>query len=336
MKKSVLIIDDDPAIRQVLEDRMDSAGFDHDSADSQVAAVECLQKHRYDLILLDLELPSRKGKPTSTQVGRNLLEQIREDDHNETTPVIVITAHGGDKPDTAVTLMAAGANYFIHKPSLHQLEDTVKLVLNPKPKGKKAVGSSKPAELKAYAGGELELKEIGVLLDGIQLASQSATIFRVLEVLSEETERGRRRACSSQILADQLKLRRGQNAVIEAISDFRSKVVQELKKAGVKADDDAVIVTGRSGYELAGWIRAAKKIGVAPNQSVEITPVQRQAWFLEQLQKGRKLTRADFEAHYDIHSSTSKRDLKALEDRIEFTGVGRKGCYRVKKKNAKT
>ncbi len=335
MKKTVLIIDDDPAIRQMLEDRMDSAGFDHDSADSQVEAVECLQKHRYDLILLDLELPSRKGKPTSTQVGRNLLEQIREDDHNETTPVIVITAHGGDRPDTAVTLMAAGANYFIHKPSLHQLEDTVKLVLNPKPKGKKAAGSSKPTEQQTYAGGELELKENGVLLDGIQLASRSATIFRVLEVLCEESEKGRRRSCSGQALADVLNLRRGQNAVIEAISDFRSKAVQELKKAGMKADDEAVIVTGRSGYELAGWIRAAKRIGVAPNQAVEIIPEHRQAWFVEQLQKGRKLTRAEFEAQFDTHPSTSKRDLKALEDRIEFIGVGRKGCYRMKKKTAK-
>ena len=130
-------------------------------------------------------------------------------------------------------------------------------------------------------------------------------------------------------------LKRGQNAAIEAISDFRSKAVQEFKKAGMNADDDAVIVTGRSGYELAAWIRTAKTSGVAPNQPVEITPEHRQAWFIEQLQKERKLTRAEFESHFNIHTSTSKRDLKALEDGIEFTGVGRKGYYRLKRKVGK-
>jgi hypothetical protein len=39
--------------------------------------MEFLCKQLYDVILLDLELPSRKGKPTATQVGRNLLDQIR-------------------------------------------------------------------------------------------------------------------------------------------------------------------------------------------------------------------------------------------------------------------
>ena len=96
MKKIVLIIDDNAMVRQTLEDRVESMGFDYDSADCQAVATDLLQKRRYDLILLDQELPIKKGKPTHKQVGRNLLVHIRQEANNELTPVIVVTAHDGD------------------------------------------------------------------------------------------------------------------------------------------------------------------------------------------------------------------------------------------------
>lgn len=98
MKKVVLIIDDDAAIREVLTDRIESMGYDHEQADSQNAATELLRKRRFDLILLDQELPVRKGKPTNKQVGRNLLAQIREEGLNQETPVMIVTGHDGDDP----------------------------------------------------------------------------------------------------------------------------------------------------------------------------------------------------------------------------------------------
>ena len=79
MKKMVLIIDDDESLRNALADRIESMGFDHEAADSQHSATELLRKRRYELILLDQELPVRKGKPTNKQLGRNLLEHIREE-----------------------------------------------------------------------------------------------------------------------------------------------------------------------------------------------------------------------------------------------------------------
>lgn len=336
MKKRVLIIDDDQAIREVLEDRMESAGFDFDSAGSQTEAVDHLRKRRYDLILLDLELPSRSGKPTSTQVGRNLLDQIREDERNESTPVIVITAHGGDRPDTAVSLMAQGANYFVHKLSLDQLEDSIKTVLSPKPKARRtAAGEAKPNESKPFEGGDLEFHENGVSLNGVPLAGPTSTICRVLEILSEvSAESGRRLAYTGKVLADRLGLERGQLAIVEAVSGFRMKVTQELKKAGIGADDEAVIMRGKGGYELAPGIRSAKRAALARPPAAEITPEERQRWFLEQVEK-RKMTRAEFESHFNISESTSKRDLRALEPKVEFVGTGKKGYYRLKRRSVR-
>ena len=46
MKKIVLIIDDNAMVRQTLEDRVESMGFDYDSADCQAVATDLLQKRR--------------------------------------------------------------------------------------------------------------------------------------------------------------------------------------------------------------------------------------------------------------------------------------------------
>ena len=62
----------------------------------------------------------------------------------------------------------------------------------------------------------------------------------------------------------------------------------------------------------------------------ELWPEHRQKWVIDQLQAGRKLTHAQFEKRFDMPSSTSKRDLKMLEKKIEFIGVGKGGYYRMK------
>ena len=336
MKTIGLIIEDDTGIREVLEDRLDSMGFDTQTAGSQAEAMEHLQKRRYDFVLLDLELPIRFGKPTSTQVGRNLLDQIRTDERNETTPVIVITAHGGNGPDLAVELMRNGANDFIHKPSLHRLEEAIKHALNPKPKttGKASTGKLHAA-IVPFEGGELKLGAGGAELEGILLCGATATIFRILQTLCETNDKGRRRAFSGKALAARLGLQRGQVAIAEAISDFRSKVVQELKKAGLGADDEAVIIRGKGGYELAPHIRTVAMAASTLPAPGEPGPEERQQWFLEQVLK-RKLTRADFEKHFNMSASTSKRDLRAMDGKVEFVGTGRKGYYRLKLRAART
>lgn len=71
-------------------------------------------------------------------------------------------------------------------------------------------------------------------------------------------------------------------------------------------------------------------MGVESTSPMEPGPDERQKWVIDQLQAGRKLTRAQFEKQFDMSSSTSKRDLKMLDDRIEFIGAGKGGYYRMK------
>jgi DNA-binding response OmpR family regulator len=334
MKKVVLIVDDDPAIRQILADRLESAGFDFDQSESQTEANELFGKRRYDLILLDLELPSRKDRPTSTQVGRNVLDQIRSCPHNGSTPVIMVTNHGGQGPETAVELMAQGANYFIHKLALHQLEDSIKRVLTPKVSLSSPVSGAAQsnAPLQPFEGGDLEFTEQGVAINGVHLAGRTSTIYGVIQALCKVNSKGRRQSLSGQALADRLNLQRGQGAIGEAVSAFRTKAVGELRKAGFEADHEGIIITGRRGYELSQRIRTPEAIATPAGEPQEVLPEQRQHWVIEQLESGRKLRRIDFETHFGISSSTSKRDLKALDHSIEFT-AGPKGYYRLKKRS---
>lgn len=334
MKKIVLIIDDNDKVRQTLEDRIVSMGFDFDPADCQMVAMSLLQKRRYDLILLDQELPIKKGKPTQKQVGRNLLEQIRECDNNHGTPVIIVTAHDGDNSSVVSDLMLNGASYFIHKPHLGILEEKIKAVLEKhKHKANKPVSQTVTAETvkSDYPGGRLFFRDGSVFLGDIRLASSSTTIARILRELCKTTASGKRRAQSCKELAKTLNLERGDKAVAEAVSPFRKLVIELLKEAGFKADMDTVIATGRGGYELAPGIEApAVAVGVESTSPVEPGPDERQKWVIDQLQAGRKLTRAQFEKRFDMSSSTSKRDLKMLDNRIEFIGAGKGGYYRMK------
>jgi DNA-binding response OmpR family regulator len=336
MKKIVLIIDDNAMVRQALEDRIESMGFDFDSADCQTAATDLLQKRSYDLILLDQELPIKKGKPTHKQVGRNLLVYIRQDANNESTPVIVVTAHDGDDSVAIADLFHNGANYFIHKPQISMLEEKIRLVLakhEQKARKPKAAGTSAVPKERPFSGGKLTFRKEGIFLDDIRLVSAGTTIGRILRELCKRTSSGKRRAQSCKELAETLNLERGDKAVAEAVSPFRKTVIDKLREAGFAADEDAVIARGRGGYELAATIEAESEVVTAEASSpCEPTPEERQQWFIAQAEEGRKPSKARYMHQFGPSESTWKRDLKGITLVLEMVGTGAGAYYRTKKK----
>jgi DNA-binding response OmpR family regulator len=339
MKKRVLIIDDNTKVRQTLEDRIVSLGYDFDSAGCQTTATGFLQKRRYDLILLDQELPIKKGKPTHKQVGRNLIDQIRQDANNESTPIIIVTAHDGDNSSVVSDLLLNGATYFIHKPQLAILEEKIKAVFDKQAQQSKnirAVTASKKEKAKPFTSGRLAFKDDGIFLDEIRLASTATNIGRILRELGKKTDTGKRRAYSCKELASILKLDRGDKAVAEAISPFRKTVIELLQNAGFTADSDTVIARGRSGYELAAGIEAEAETVSADSQTpCETTPEERQQWFIAQAESGKKPSKALYRKEFGNSESTWKRDLRVITLKLEPIGTGSATYYRVKRSGAK-
>ena len=107
MPQTILIVDDDPTQRRLLEALIARFGFETISATGGQQASELLlsPQSRIDLVLLDLVMPDVGGL--------DVLERIRPERPH--LPVIVLTAHGG--VDTVVKAMRAGANDFVVKPA---------------------------------------------------------------------------------------------------------------------------------------------------------------------------------------------------------------------------
>ena len=113
---SVLIVDDEPAIRQSLKGVLEDEGYKTAAVDSGEACLGALKKQPYDVVLLDVWLPGLDGLET--------LERIR---NSEDAPeIIMISGHG--TIETAVRATKLGAFDFLEKPL--SLEKTLILVQN--------------------------------------------------------------------------------------------------------------------------------------------------------------------------------------------------------------
>lgn len=113
-QQSVLIVDDEPDIRELLEITLTRMGLATVSAATLAQAIETVEKVQPDLCLTDMRLPDGNGI--------SLVEYIQE--HQSHIPVAMITAHGS--VETAISALKAGAFDFISKPI--ELDSLRKLV----------------------------------------------------------------------------------------------------------------------------------------------------------------------------------------------------------------
>jgi len=108
MAQTILVVDDDPVQRRLLEAAISRSGMQVVTAPGGQPALDLINGPRGDqitLILLDLVMPDMDGV--------EVLEKLRTT--NPDLPVIVLTAKGGI--DSAVEAMRAGANDFLVKPA---------------------------------------------------------------------------------------------------------------------------------------------------------------------------------------------------------------------------
>jgi PAS domain S-box-containing protein len=102
---SILVVDDQPSNVMLLEEMLHAAGYTCIKSTTDPFAVCGLHReHRYDLILLDLQMPGMDGF--------QVMQGLKEIESDGYLPVLVITA----QPDHKLRALAAGAKDFVAKP----------------------------------------------------------------------------------------------------------------------------------------------------------------------------------------------------------------------------
>jgi DNA-binding NtrC family response regulator len=107
MKKTmerILVVDDDPEIREAVADVLRQAGYDVDEAKDGKKAIKCIETGSYDLVLTDLNLPKVDGM----KVLRHVLDESPD------TICIILTGFGTIKG--SVEAIKMGAFDYISKP----------------------------------------------------------------------------------------------------------------------------------------------------------------------------------------------------------------------------
>ncbi|MDY5767344.1 MAG: response regulator transcription factor [Alloprevotella sp.] len=180
MATKILVVDDEPDLREILQINLENAGYEVDTAESAEEALQLLSPH-HRLLLLDVMLGGMSGF--------QLAEHLRKVLHNP-IPIIFLTAK--DTERDMLTGFSAGGDDYMAKPfSLHELLARVKAVV------RRTQGEPERALLRAgsltidfekklvLAAGEalkLSPKEFGILS---LLARHPGRVFSREEILAE-------------------------------------------------------------------------------------------------------------------------------------------------------
>ena len=104
MGLKILLVDDEPDIIEVIQDRLEAYGFTVITAGTGLEALKKLSVEKFDGVFLDVKMPEMGGIEA--------LEEIRKRDKE--IPVIIITSSSSQ--EAAIEAIAKGASEYILKP----------------------------------------------------------------------------------------------------------------------------------------------------------------------------------------------------------------------------
>lgn len=104
MAAKILIVDDEKAVRESLEEILKMEDYQVETAASGEDALEQVNEEEYDLVLLDLKMPGIDGVEVMRQISR----------YAQDTKVIILTGHG--TLESAIEALRLGAEDYMLKP----------------------------------------------------------------------------------------------------------------------------------------------------------------------------------------------------------------------------
>lgn len=116
MPKSILIVDDEPAITGALMTRLEAHGHTVYHAINGLAGVEAAAMHEPDMVILDVRMPDIDGFEAFERIRR--LPRLTE------TPIVFLSAHAQE--DAGHRALQLGAAAFLSKP--YESADILKII----------------------------------------------------------------------------------------------------------------------------------------------------------------------------------------------------------------
>ena len=101
----ILLVDDEPSLRELLRATFEGADVEVDEAASVPEAEDCIRAAAPDVIVLDLRLPGESGA--------ELCERLKAEEETCGIPIVLLT---GAEPEEARRAQSSGAEALVHKP----------------------------------------------------------------------------------------------------------------------------------------------------------------------------------------------------------------------------
>ncbi len=105
-RATILLVEDEDSLRRVMKDLLEQDGYTICEARDGAEALEQIDRHNPDLVLLDLNLPNVDGY--------TVLTRLRSHPRTQKLPIVVLSARGDE--DNEVKVLRLGATDFLTKP----------------------------------------------------------------------------------------------------------------------------------------------------------------------------------------------------------------------------
>ena len=171
MNERILVVEDTEAILDAVTDALAAEGFEVEGATDGAKALQRAQSEPFDLVILDLMLPTLSG----TEICRRLRAE-------SPVPIIMLTAR--DAEADRVLGLEIGADDYITKPfSEVELLSRVRAILR-----RRELDRHRESTVRRLGGLTLDIVEHEVVVDGEPVAL-SPSEYRLLALLAEEPGR---------------------------------------------------------------------------------------------------------------------------------------------------
>jgi response regulator RpfG family c-di-GMP phosphodiesterase len=157
-RPSILVVDDEKVIRDMLADLLDMEGFHVRTAEDGTSALDELSRAHYDLVLSDLKMPKMGGIALLDQIGRVAPQAV----------TVIMTGFG--TVETAIDAMKRGAYDYVLKP--FKLEEVVHVV-------------RRGIDKKRMVAENMRLKEAVSLYKVSEAIAASLSLDQVMETLGD-------------------------------------------------------------------------------------------------------------------------------------------------------